>query len=557
VRRLFLLHCVLFSAACPLFPQEPEEPGIAELVLINGKVWTVNPAQQLAEAVACLRGRVAAVGTTAEVRKWIGAGTQVIDLEGKLVLPGFIDAHVHLAQGGAALAGLQLRETRNENQFRDRIRDFASKLPSGRWISNGNWDHENWRPSRLPTRELIDPVTREHPVFLRRIDGHVALANSVALKMAGITRATPDPTGGVIERDAKGEPTGVLRDAAMDAVSRVIPPPAREETEAAIRLALRHAAENGVTSVHDMSSSVSDLAFYRRLEDADELTLRIYGHQPLAEWRRLSRVALHAGFGGEKLKLGGLKAFADGSLGASTALFFEPYKDSPGNSGLLSGEMTPENGVLTNLVGADRASLQVAMHAIGEKANDTVLNLFARVARASRARDRRFRIEHAQHLRPEDVPRFRRQGLIASMQPYHLIDDGRWAEKRLGPERVKNSYVFRSLLDAGTTLAFGSDWPVAPLNPLMGIYAAVTRRTLDDKNPRGWIPEQKITVGEAIQAYTYGSAYAAFEERMKGTIEVGKFADLVVLSRDILSIPPQDIAKTRIAITIFNGKKIF
>ncbi len=529
----------------------------ADLALVNGKIWTMNDKEPEVEAVACLNGRIIAAGATKEVRKLIGARTRVIDLRGGRVVPGFNDAHVHFLDGGAGLASVQLRDARTPDEFRNRIRDFAARAPKGRWVLNGNWDHENWSPPNLPTRQRIDTVTPDNPVFINRLDGHMALANSLALKLAGVTRETPDPPGGAIVRDERGDPTGVLKDAAMNYVYKVIPSPTEDEMAEAIRAAMRYAAENGVTSVQDMSASPDVLGVYQSLLAKAELTVRISGHQPLGQWERLARAGVRAAFGGEKLKIGGLKGFADGSLGSTTALFFEPYLDDPKTSGLPSDEMIPESRMLDRLLGADRAGLQIALHAIGDKANKTILDLFAEVARRNGARDRRFRIEHAQHLRMEEIKRFAGQRVIASMQPYHAIDDGRWAENRIGPERAKGTYAFRSLLDAGAVLAFGSDWFVAPMEPMMGIYAAVTRRTLDGKRPQGWVPEQKITVAEAVRAYTLGSAYASFDETAKGSIEIGKLADLAVLSDDIFKINPVEIGKVKVVMTIFDGKLIY
>jgi len=529
----------------------------ASLVLLNGKIWTVNEAQPRAEAVACLGSRIVAVGSNGEIRKWIGAGTEVLDLNGKLVLPGFNDAHVHFFSGGENLAGVQLRDAKSEDEFRKRIAEFAARQPAGRWISGGGWDHENWTPARLPTRQSIDAVTAGHPVFVNRLDGHMALANSQALQLAGITRDTPDPPGGTIVRDAAGEPTGVLKDAAMERMYRTIPEPSEDQIADAVRAAMRYSAENGVTSVQDMSAAPQILRVYQALLANGELTVRISGHQPLAAWQRLAAVGLRAGFGGEKLHIGGLKGFADGSLGSTTALFFEPYLDAPNTSGLANSEMIPESKMQKHILDADRAGLQVAVHAIGDKANHMVLGMYDEAARQNGARDRRFRIEHAQHLRMEDIPRFGQLHVIASMQPYHCIDDGRWAEKRIGPERAKGTYAFRALLDSGAVLAFGSDWDVAPMQPLIGIYAAATRRTLDGKHPNGWVPEQKITVAEAIRAYTMGSAYASFDDKIKGSIEPGKLADMVVVSDDILSVPAVEIEKTRVETTVFDGKVIY
>ncbi len=529
----------------------------ASLVLLNGKIWTVNDRQPRAEAVACLGSRIVAVGSNGEIRKWIGAGTEAIDLGGKLVLPGFNDEHVHFFSGGENLASVQLRDAKSEEELRRRIAEFAAKQPAGRWITGGDWDHENWTPARLPTRQSIDAVTTGHPVFVNRLDGHMALANSEALRLAGITRDTPDPPGGTIVRDAAGEPTGVLKDAAMERMYRTIPAPSQDQIADAVRAAMRYAAENGVTSVQDMSASPEILRVYQTLLARGELTVRISGHQPLAAWQRLAAVGLHAGFGGEKLHIGGLKGFADGSLGSTTALLFEPYLDAPNTSGLANSEMIPESKMQAHILGADRAGLQVAVHAIGDKANHIILGMYEEAERQNGARDRRFRIEHAQHLRTEDIPRFGKLHVIASMQPYHCIDDGRWAEKRIGPERAKGTYAFRALLDSGAVLAFGSDWDVAPMAPLIGIYAAATRRTLDGKHPDGWVPEQKISVAEAIRAYTTGSAYASFDEQIKGSIEPGKLADMVVVSDDILSMPAAEIEKTRVETTVFDGKVIY
>jgi predicted amidohydrolase YtcJ len=529
----------------------------ADLVLLNGKIWTVNRIQPEAEALACLGNRIIGVGSSQEIRKWIGPKTRVIDLQGKRAVPGFNDAHVHLFSGGAGISSVQLRDARTPEEFRNRIRDYAAELPKGRWILNGNWDHENWSPARLPTRQLIDDVTPNNPVFINRLDGHMALANSLALKLAGVTREMADPPGGTIVRESNGEPAGVLKDAAMNFVSRVIPNPGDDEIADAIRAAMRYAAENGVTSVQDMSASPDILAVYQKLLNSGGLTVRVYGHQPLPEWERLSRAGVRAGFGSDRLKIGGLKGFADGSLGSTTALFFEPYLDDPKTSGLPSDEMIPESKMLKNILDADRAGLQIAVHAIGDKANKAILDMFAEVEKRNGGRDRRLRIEHAQHLRPEEIKRFGSQRVIASMQPYHAIDDGRWAENRIGPERAKGTYAFRSLLDSGAILAFGSDWFVAPMEPLMGIYAAVTRRTLDGKRPNGWVPEQKITIAEAVEAYTLGSAYASFDEKIKGSIEVGKLADIAVLSDDIFKIKPEEIEKVKVVITIFDGKVIY
>jgi predicted amidohydrolase YtcJ len=528
-----------------------------DIVIINANIHTMDQSRPIAQAVAVVGNRIVAVGSSNEIKKLAGPQTRVIDAKGQLVLPGFNDAHVHFLSGGFQLSSVDLRDANTPEEFADRILKFAEKLPAGRWITGGDWDHERWPGAQLPTKELIDRYTPETPVFVNRLDGHMALANSLTLRLAGVTRQTHDPPGGLIVRDPKtGEPTGILKDAAMSYVWKVVPASSFEEKLAAARAATNHAASLGVTSVQDMSAG-NDVGVYQALLDRGELKNRIYAVAPLPRWERLAQTGVRAHFGSEMLRLGGLKGFADGSLGSTTALFFEPYEDAPNTRGLAGDEMFPEGAMLERVRGADRAGLQVMIHAIGDKANDAILSIYEQVEKEDGARDRRFRIEHAQHLRPQDIARFGRDHVIASMQPYHAIDDGRWAEKRIGKERAKTTYAFRSLLDAGATLAFGTDWTVAPLDPILSIYAAVTRRTLDGKNPNGWVPEQKISVEEAVHAYTVGSAYAEFQENVKGTIAPGRLADLVIISRDIFKIDPKEIEKVKVVITIVNGVVVY
>jgi len=527
------------------------------LIIFNASVHTMDTARPTAQALAINGNRIIAVGANNEIQRLAGKSTSVIDARGQLVLPGFNDAHVHFMSGGFQLASVDLRNASTPQEFAERIRDFAARLPKGTWITGGDWDHERWPDAKLPIRELIDQYTPNTPVFVNRLDGHMALANSLALKLAGVTRATKDPDGGIIVRDPKtGEPTGILKDAAQSFVWKVIPAPSFEEKLAAARAATNHAATLGVTSVQDMSAGV-DVGVYQTLVDRAELKTRIYAVWPLPRWERLAQTGVRAHFGSAMLRTGGLKGFADGSLGSTTALFFEPYRDAPDTSGIPSDEMFPEGAMLERVRGADRAGLQVLIHAIGDRANDIILSIYEQVENENGAKDRRFRIEHAQHLRQQDIPRFARDQVIASMQPYHAIDDGRWAEKRIGRDRAKTTYAFRSLLDSGATLAFGTDWTVAPLDPMLTIYAAVTRRTLDGKNPNGWIPEQKISVEEAVRAYTVGSAVAEFQENEKGTITPGKLADLVILSRDIFKIDPHEIERVKVVVTIMDGRVVY
>jgi predicted amidohydrolase YtcJ len=528
-----------------------------DLIIVNAVVHTMDPRQPLAEALAIYGNRIVSVGASKEVKRMAGPSTRVIDAQKRVVLPGFNDAHVHFLSGGFQLASVDLRDAATPQEFAERIRRFGAKLPAGRWITGGDWDHERWPDTRLPTRELIDSFTSETPVFVNRLDGHMALANTLALHLAGVNRETLDPPGGVIVRDPKtGEPTGILKDAAQSFVWKVVPASSFDEKLTAALAATNHAAKLGVTSVQDMSAG-DDVGIYQTLLDRGELKTRVYAVSPLPAWERLARTGVRAHFGSGMLRVGGLKGFADGSLGSTTALFYEPYKDSPGTRGIAGDEMFPEGAMLERVREADRAGLQVIIHAIGDRANDLILTIYEQAERENGEHDRRFRIEHAQHLRAQDIPRFARDKVIASMQPYHAIDDGRWAEKRIGKERAKTTYAFRSLLDSGAVLAFGTDWTVAPMNPLLSVYAAVTRRTLDGKNANGWVPEQKISVEEAVRAYTVGSAYAEFQETVKGSITPGKLADLVILSRDIFEIDPKDIESTKVVMTILDGRVIY
>jgi hypothetical protein len=564
IRFFLLVSLVLLFGFALASAGEPNPP--ADLVVLNGKVWTVDPAKPRAEAVAVVGDRIAAVGSNEEIKKWVGPNTRTIDARGKTVLPGMIDAHVHFVTGGFDVGGVQLKDAKTPEEFARRIGEFAKSRPKGEWIEGGTWDHENWPGAPLPTRALIDKLTPDNPVFVSRYDGHMALANSLALKLAGVTRDTPVPAGGEIVKDANGEPTGALKDAAMSLVDRVIPPPGEEQQTRAVKAALAEAARFGVTGVHDISST-SDVRIYQQLLARGELTTRIYCLTPIQQWEAPARTGIRSKFGNDFLHVGALKGFADGSLGSTTALFFAPYLDAPNTSGLPSQMMFPEGNMLKMALGADAAGLQLAIHAIGDKAIRGILDIYAEVEKQHGQRDgangnypnaqRRWRIEHAQHMHPDDFVKFAKLGVIASMQPYHAIDDGRWAEKRIGHERGKTTYAFRTFLDKGVKLAFGSDWTVAPLNPMTGIYAAVTRATLDGKNPGGWYPEQKISLAEAIEAYTMGSAYTEFADKEKGSITVGKFADIVVLDADLFAIAPEKIKDAKVLRTILGGRVVF
>jgi predicted amidohydrolase YtcJ len=529
----------------------------AGLIVTNANVYTVDKATPHAEAVAIIGDRIVAIGSASEIDQWRGSTTRVIDAGGKLLLPGFNDAHVHFIPGGVQLDSIDLRAATSSEEFARKIGDRAKDSGKREWITGGDWDEEKWSPPQLPTRQMIDPVTPNTPVFVTRYDGHESLANSVALKIAGIAAKTPNPAGGEIVRDADGNPTGILKDAAQDMMFAKIPPISHERRVRAAKRALAYAARLGVTSVQDMNPEYDDVRVYSELAERGELTARIYAAPSLAGWEDEAKIGLRHAWGSSYLRLGAMKAFADGSLGSTTAYFFEPYTDAPNTRGLLGSEMQPLSKMRDRMMKADRAGLQLCIHAIGDQAISTVLDLFADVQKAHGMNDRRLRIEHAQHVAPKDFDRFVSENVIASMQPYHAIDDGRWAERRIGPERVKTTYAFRTFLDKGVRLAFGTDWTVAPLNPLKTLYAAVTRATLDGKNPNGWVPEQKIKLTEAVEAYTMGSAYAEFQEKEKGSITPGKLADMVLLGDDIFKLDPRKIGDVEVEMTMVGGKVVW
>jgi len=528
----------------------------ADTVVLHGMVWTgLSSGVAQPGAVAIGAGKILAVGDSADVARYVGSATQVIDAHGGLVLPGFADGHTHFVDGGFQLASLDLRDAATPQEFVRRIAAFAKTRQPGQWILGGDWDHTLWPGQPLPRREWIDSVTPDNPVFLSRVDGHEALANSAAIKAAGVTNHTPTPSGGEILRDARtGEPTGIFKDQALGLIDKAVPAATPEENDSAVARALGYAASLGVTATANMSASWADLASYRRLEKAGRMTLRVYLYLPIDQWRAVADTVHASGSGDDWVRIGGLKGFMDGSAGSRTAYFFDAYTDSAGYHGLLQN---PEADMRTWIGNADSAGLQVAVHAIGDRANAILLAIYDSVTKAHGTRDRRFRVEHAQHLRAADIAAFGRLRIVPSMQPYHAIDDGRWVEQRIGPERIKTTYAFRDLLDSGAPLAFGSDWTVATLDPLWGVYAAVTRRTLDGKNPAGWVPQQKITLAEALRAYTAGNAWAVFAESRWGTLAPGRDADVVVLDHNLFAMAPESLATARVAVTIVGGKIVY
>lgn len=529
----------------------------ASLIVTNAKVWTVDKAEPTAQAVAIIGDRIVGVGSNEAIDAWRGPKTQVIDAGGRLLLPGFNDAHVHFVDGGMQLDNVQLNDATSKEEFARRIGERAKATPKGEWILGGDWDDTKWDPPVMPTKELIDPLTPDTPVFVSRYDGHMVLANSLALKLAGISAKTPDPPGGVIVRDAQGNPTGALKDAAMSLAANAVPAFTHDQRLHAVKRAMQHAVSLGVTSVQHMNPNYADIAVYNELLQSGELKMRIYAAPLITGVDDQVKIGIRHAFGGPYLRIGAVKAFADGSLGARTAYFFDPYLDDPNAHGILSDEMHPVSLMRDRMMKADAAGLQICTHAIGDAAISAILDIYSEIVQAHGAADRRFRIEHAQHMAAKDFDRFAQLRVIASVQPYQLIDDGRFAEPRIGHDRASRTYAFRTFLHHGVLIAFGTDWDVAPLDPLQTVYAAVTRATLDGKLPNGWFPEQKLSVAEAVEAYTMGSAYAEFQENEKGSITPGKLADMVLLSQDIFSIAPEKIRETKVMKTFVGGKLVW
>lgn len=544
MKKLIVLSIIGFSICSCSSPQET-----AELILNNAVIWTANSAQPSASAMAIRDGKILAIGD--DVDAYIGVNTEIVDAEGHFITPGFIDTHVHFITGGQNLNSVQLRDAATKEEFIKRIADFAKTQEPGDWIIGGDWDHKHWGGD-LPQKDWIDSVTLQNPIMLNRLDGHMALVNSLALEKLEIDASTEIADGEIFKNDA-GELIGILKEDAYYTQFSKLPDFTIEQNEAFAKAAMNYVASHGVTSVHDMNG-FGDQAVFERLNKRGELITRIYSNTALPNWPALKAKIDSAGRGDEWLSIGGLKGFVDGSLGSHTAAFFEGYTDAPEEKGYF---VNTREELYDWISSADKAGLQVMVHAIGDSANNELLNIYEQVAQENGPRDRRFRIEHAQHLTSEDISRFSTLRVIPVMQPYHAIDDGRWAEDVIGAERIKTTYAFKSLLDADAKLALGSDWFVAPPIPLLGIYAAVTRSTLDGSYPNGWVPEQKLTVEEALIGYTITGAYASFEEDIKGSLEPGKLADFVILDRNLLEIKPETIKDAKILKTFVGGKKVY
>jgi hypothetical protein len=526
----------------------------ADLVLWSGKVATVDREFSFAEAVAVRGDRIIAVGANRDAERLIVPETRVIELDGRLVVPGFIDAHAHLEGYALSLLHLDLRDTRSFAEIAGMVSAEARKHAPGEWILGRSWDQNDWEAKDMPTHGILTEAAPRNPVWLVRVDGHAGIANRAAMERCGITPRTISPEGGEILRAPDGSPTGVFVDAAMHLIALHIPEPSPERLADAIAAASDNCLAAGLTCVHDAGVSPETIALYKRLIDGDRLGIRVYamlgdpGSGDAAAYFTANRVT---GYTNSRLEVRSVKLLMDGALGSRGAALFEPYTDRPGYTGLLT--TTPEHALAVSRAALE-TGFQACIHAIGDRANHLVLDAYERALRARPASDHRFRIEHAQTVSPADIPRFAALGVIPSMQPTHATSDMPWAEARLGPERIKGSYAWRKFLDSGSIIPCGSDFPVESINPLLGFYAAVTREDLSGNPPGGWRPEECMTRVEALRGFTAWAAYAAFQDSILGSIEPGKFADMVVLSRDILTIAPGEIPATVPDYTIVGGK---
>ena len=584
--RAFSLAVALFLAAAAAHAQPPD------LIFINGRVYTLDAGRPWAEGLAIAGDRIAATGTTAEIRKLAGARTRIVDLRGAFVSPGFNDAHVHMDATGALLVGVNLLDVHSEAPFVERVRGAVSRLPKGSWILRGDWGaYEQWGAGTAsgpftPDRRMIDAVTPDHPVLVNRFDRSMFLANSLALGLAGITESTPAPPGGEIAKDAGGRLTGILKGGAADLVRKVIPPVGFEQRLVQVRAVLREAREGGVTTIQDLSTAEQVMA-YQELRRKGELTARINIRPQLYRAEDLATLGFSRGFGDDWLRLVGFKAWVDGIMGNSAALFFQPFRHDPRNRGSLRHVMFPEGqegaamtmtekdhytrfapGNLERLIKvAARSGIPPHVHAIGDLGNRILLDVYERVLTEEGllGTDHRWRVIHAQHVHPDDFARFGRLKLVAEVNPYHISDDMRWMEERIGNDRAKDAYAFRKLKNGGAVLVFGSDSPGTNaaryfLSPVYGLYAAVTRQTLKGEPTEGWFPDQRLTIEEAIEAYTKGPAWASFEEDRKGTLTPGTLADIAVFDANLVEVgraKPADLLKAKVLYTIVGGKVVY
>jgi len=547
--KIFVISLITFITTTVLF--SCKQKINADNIYFNGKIWTGDTTNPSASVLAIKGNQIVYVGNDISLVK----GQTKIDLGGKMLTPGFIDNHTHFLSGGYNLTSVHLKEVKTKKDFIETIKKYCKNLKGDEWILGGDWNNDAWG-GELPNKSWIDSVTGNHPLAISRYDGHMILANSIALQKAKLNNASKNPFGGTIWKDTKGMITGILKDEAMNPVMKEVPSPTTKDYEQYLANASQYAVEHGFTQVHDVGSygGWPELETYQKAYKANQLKLRIYAFVPLSDWEKLDGYVKKNGKGDDYLRWGGVKGFVDGSLGSTTAWFYEPYLDEPTTSGF---PVTDTLNLKKWVIAADAANLQVVVHAIGDRANDYILNVFDSAIRINGEKDRRFRVEHAQHMRTETMDRYFQLKVIPSMHPYHVVDDGSFAPKRLDDKRLKGTYAFKSLLDRGVPVCFGSDWTVGPLDAILGIYAATGRETSDGKNPDGWYPDQKLSVEQALKCYTVNNAYGVNMENKLGQLKVGFLADFVVLDKNLLALTPNQIKEVKILQTVVNGKTVY
>ncbi len=547
--KIFVISLITFITTTVLF--SCKQKINADNIYFNGKIWTGDTTNPSASVIAIKGNQIVYVGNDISFVN----GETKIDLGGKMLTPGFIDNHTHFLSGGYNLTSVHLKEVKTKKDFIETIKKYCKNLKGDEWILGGDWNNDAWG-GELPNKSWIDSVTGNHPLAISRYDGHMILANSIALQKAKLNNASKNPFGGTIWKDTKGMITGILKDEAMNPVMKEVPSPTTKDYEQYLANASQYAVEHGFTQVHDVGSygGWPELETYQKAYKANQLKLRIYAFVPLSDWEKLDGYVKKNGKGDDYLRWGGVKGFVDGSLGSTTAWFYEPYLDEPTTSGF---PVTDTLNLKKWVIAADAANLQVVVHAIGDRANDYILNVFDSAIRINGEKDRRFRVEHAQHMRTETMDRYFQLKVIPSMHPYHVVDDGSFAPKRLDDKRLKGTYAFKSLLDRGVPVCFGSDWTVGPLDAILGIYAATGRETSDGKNPDGWYPDQKLSVEQALKCYTVNNAYGVNMENKLGQLKVGFLADFVVLDKNLLALTPNQIKEVKILQTVVNGKTVY
>ncbi len=530
---------------------------VAATLFVNGTVYTLDEHSSVCEAVAVQGSRIVGVGSSDDLRKRFRAEA-VVDLEGKTVMPGLIDGHAHVLGEGTKLHNLDLAGTTSPAQIADLVAKRIQETPAGQWIFGRGWDQNRWDVKQFPSHELLDRIAPNNPAILTRIDGHAVWANAKAMALAGISSGTKEIEGGKIYRDAKGDPTGVFVDNAIELIEKVVPSLSDSEVEQRLKLALDECARLGLTEVHDMGVDLQTIHMYKRLIDSGACPLRVYAviGGPGATWNEYLRLGKEVGYGNDMLTVRAIKLYMDGALGSRGAALIDEYCDDPGNRGLT---LTSEKEIEEVCRQATDKGFQVCTHAIGDRGNNIILNMYERVLSAvpGDTPSLRWRVEHAQVLAPADIPRFARSGIVPSMQPTHATSDMYWAEARLGPERVKGAYAWRSILQTGSVIVGGSDFPVENVSPLLGFYAAVTRSDAAGYPQDGWYAQQKMTRDEAARCFSAWAAFGSFEENSKGTIEPGKWADLTILSKDIMKVSPAEILTTQVEMTIVGGKVVY